>query len=76
MSWDPATRALTFSSDEEVEAFHAQLSVLVRQAMMNATRHEPDAQRAKDLSREVMKELAAVMRALNALRAELTPKAY
>lgn len=68
MKYDGPARSLSFSSQEEAEAFHGELSVLVRGAMVAATRHIEDADAATEASREVMKELHTLMRALNVLR--------
>jgi len=66
--YDGDGRQLSFSSKEEVEAFHAELSALIRGAMVGATRHIEDPAAATEASREVMKEFHTLMRALNILR--------
>ncbi len=76
MKYDPEKVTLEFASREEVEEFHLQVSALVRLAMVQATRTVEDPEQAKDLSRDVMKEFRAVMRALNALRSGLPRKAF
>jgi len=76
MRYDPETLSLGFSSQEEVEEFHSELVVLIRSAMVTATRRISDSQEAKDVSREVMKDNRAVMRALNLVRHTLTRKAF
>lgn len=76
MTWDGDKRTLTFSSQEELQAFHDELSVLLRTAMVNATRLVEDPQKAKELSRTVMQDNAAVMRMLNTLRTSLERKAF
>lgn len=76
MRYDPDTLSLGFSSQEEVEEFHSELVVLIRSAMVTATRRISDSQEAKDVSREVMKDNRAVMRALNLVRHTLTRKAF
>ncbi|MFO0565102.1 MAG: hypothetical protein U0263_05540 [Polyangiaceae bacterium] len=68
MKYDGTARSLAFSSQEEAEAFHTELSALIRGAMVGATRHIEDAQVATEASREVMKEFHTLFRALNVLR--------
>jgi len=75
MQYDPESKTLTFSSEQEVEQFHSQLSLLLRHAMVEASRGVEDAQQAKAISREVFKECAIVTRALNVLRGSLTRRA-
>ncbi|MEZ4219413.1 MAG: hypothetical protein R3B13_00700 [Polyangiaceae bacterium] len=76
MKYDAEQNALGFKSQDEVEEFHRELSVLVRSAMINATRHIEDPQKAKEVSRGVMKDLRAVVRALNALRTSLPRRSF
>lgn len=78
MNYDGEGKVLRFSSKEEVEQFHAELSALIRGAMVGATRHIEDPEAAKAASREVMKEFHTLMRALNVLRGsgELERKGY
>lgn len=71
MKFDSGTHTLGFGSAEEVAAFHEQLSKLLRAVMMSATSHEKEGAAAKELSRVVLQENAAVMRVLNALRGGL-----
>jgi hypothetical protein len=68
---DPDTNTLTFENREELQALHDQLSVLVRMAMVQTTRHEEDADKAKELSKGVMQDLHTVMRFLNVARQHL-----
>jgi hypothetical protein len=72
VNWDGEALALTFASPEEAEAFHQELSALLRMTMVQATRHVEDPEKAKAFSRLVMQDHATVMRALNALRTTLT----
>lgn len=76
MKYDPASNSLRFASPDELEQFHLQLTDLVRAAMVNATRHIPDGEQAKVVSREQMKELRTVMSALNTIRAALPKKQF
>jgi hypothetical protein len=76
MRYDATTHSLAFASQSEVEEFHAQLVDLLRTAMITATRRIPDSQEAKVVSREVMKDHRAVMRALNVVRSSLPRKTF
>lgn len=71
MKFDPDSRSLRFGSPEELDRFHRELSILVREATVSAHAGEKDAQAARALSQEVLRKYGAVMRALNALRAHL-----
>lgn len=71
MKWDAEQQTLTFGSLAEAEDFHTQLSALLRSAMVSATRHIEDGAAAKELSKLVLQDHAAVMRVLNALRTGL-----
>ena len=76
MRFDAEDNSLGFSSRAEAEEFHLQLSALLRTAMVQATRHIEDPAEAKDASREVMKEMRAVVRAINVLRSTLPRKTF
>lgn len=67
MKFDEATCALTFRDMDEATAFHLELTGLIRQAMFTAGQQSGPGD-IKGPSREVMKEFARVMRALNAMR--------
>lgn len=72
MKYDPAARALQFTGDDEVVRFHAEVTALLRESVTAASKHG-DADAGKAAAREVFKQYASVMRALNALRAHLEP---
>ena len=76
MKYDPDTLSLGFSSQEELEEFHSELVLLLRSAMITATRRIPDSQEAKDVSREVIKDNHLVMSALNQVRRTMKRKAF
>lgn len=76
MRFDEKTTSLQFASAKEAQEFHLGISALVRGAMVEATRSVDDPERAKALSREVIKEYRAVMRALNAFRTVLPRKDF
>ncbi len=76
MRYDTTTHSLAFASQAEVEEFHAQLVDLLRSAMVTATRRIPDSQQAKLVSREVMRDHRAVMRALNVVRSGVPRKTF
>ena len=75
MKFDPDSRSLRFGSADEVERFHRELSALVRQATVAVSSTEKDAEVARERSQEVLRTFAAVVRALNALRAHLPRQA-
>ncbi len=76
MKLDPETNTLSFASREELVELHDQLSGLVRLAMLQASKHEPDPHKAKELTKKVMQELHTVMRFLNVVREHLPRKAF
>lgn len=76
MKYDPETLSLGFASQEELDEFHSELVLLLRSAMITATRRIPDSQQAKEVSREVIKDNRAVMRVLNLVRRTLPRKAF
>lgn len=76
MKCDGAEWTLAFSSQEELEQFHTELSALIRGAMVGATRQIEDAELAKQASKEVLQEFRTLMRALNAMRETLPRKAF
>lgn len=65
---DPAVR---FDSPKEAEAFHRELTELVREVTIAASRGVEDADRAVDLSRDVLKRYKTIARALNTMRRSL-----
>lgn len=71
MKYDPETKTLRFSSEEEVVEFHVQLTDLVREATVAANRSAPRGAAAVEASRQVLKQVHVVARALNALRRHL-----
>jgi hypothetical protein len=76
MRFDPDACSLSFASPSELQAFHDELSTLVRAAMVGATRHIADSDEAKKASQSVMRELRVSMRALNVMRAKLPRKTF
>lgn len=76
MKYDPEHRALVFSSQEELEEFHRELTSLMRASMVEGTRRIEDPQKAKTVSREVFKDFRAVTRTLNLLRRALPRKSF
>jgi hypothetical protein len=69
MRLDPQTNALIFESTDELETFHSELSVLVREVTIHASSSSPDAQVATARAREVLERFATLTAALNAVRA-------
>jgi hypothetical protein len=76
MRYEAGSSSLHFRSADEVRDFHLQVSALIRGAMVQATRTVEDPARAKELSRELLKEYGVVIRALNALRSVLPHKEF
>lgn len=70
MKYDPSTRTLQFTSDQEVERFHAEVTALLRDAV-SAASHLGDANTGKLAAQAVFRDFASVMRALNQLRRHL-----
>lgn len=68
MKFDDSSCTLTFRSLDEASAFHLELTSLVRQAMLQASKTAEDADDLKGPSKAVMQEHAHVLRALNAMR--------
>ena len=71
MKFDPETRTLSFHSAHEIDEFHRQLTMLLRLALNEASRGVEDGKEARKISQGVLKECAAVTRALNTLRSGL-----
>jgi hypothetical protein len=63
-------RALRFGSDEELRRFHDDLTALLREATITATR-TASVDDAPERARAVLRRYATVLRALNALRRTL-----
>lgn len=63
--------SLEFSSQGEADAFHLELTALVREVTIAASRGEPDDARAVAQSREVLQRYKTIARALNAMRRRL-----
>ena len=76
MRLDPHSNTLAFASREELQELHDQLSALVRLAMLQASKHEEDPQKAKELTKNVMQELRTVVRFLNVAREHLPRKSF
>lgn len=72
MKFEPNGRVLEFASEEEVLRFHTELTALLRDVVANAS-HHGDRDEGKAASKEVFKEFATILRALNALRRHLEP---
>jgi hypothetical protein len=72
VKYDPQTRTLTFASDDEVERFHAEITALLREAVVSVSKHG-EAEQGKAAAQGVFKQFGAVMRTLNAFRRHLTP---
>ncbi len=70
MKYDPTERSLQFATDDEVERFHKELTLLLREVVTEASRHG-DRDQGKAAAKSVFKDVPTVLRALNAFRAHL-----
>jgi len=68
MRLDPTANALTFDDKGELEAFHDELSALMREATIAASGSSPDPAIATARAREVLERFATITAALNAVR--------
>ncbi len=68
MNFDAETTSLRFTSLEEADALHTELTELLRRAMASAHEGVSDPEQAKELSHGVMKCFRTTMQALNAMR--------
>jgi hypothetical protein len=69
MRLDPETTTLIFESADELDAFHAELSTLMRKITIDASSSSPDPQVATARAKEVLERFATITAALNAVRA-------
>jgi hypothetical protein len=68
MRLDPLSNSLTFDSRDELEAFHAEVSTLMREVTIAASGSSADAAVATARAREVLDRFATVTAMLNAVR--------
>lgn len=68
MKYEPDSRTLQFASAEELDAFHLELTALLREVTVSVSSTTQDATQARDRAREVLREFKVVTRILNALR--------
>lgn len=68
MKYEPDTKTLQFTSDEELDAFHHELTTLLREVTLSVTSATADAQQARDGAREVLRTFKVVTRIINAIR--------
>ena len=71
MHYDAEERRLTFDDDGEVQAFHAEVSVLLREATIAASSSTDDAELGAARAKDLLERFGRVTAALNALRAHL-----
>ena len=74
MHYDPSTRSMSFSSEDEMASFHQELTHLLRVATVAASTSEQDAAKGREAAQTVLKEFRTVTRALNTLR-RILPRA-
>lgn len=68
MKFDADTRTLSFSSAQELEAFHSELGSLVREVTMAVSAGTADANAGAAAAKAQLKRYTAVMRTLNLIR--------
>ncbi len=68
MNFDAETKTLRFASAEELEAFHTELTSLLREVTVSVSASTPDAAQARERAREVLREFRVIARILNAIR--------
>lgn len=68
MKYEPETRTLQFATPDELDAFHRELTLLLREMTVSVSASTPDAGQARDRAREVLREFKVVTRILNAIR--------
>ncbi len=69
MRLDPETHALIFDSRDELEAFHAELSELLRDVTIRTSSSASDAEVATERVKQLLERFATITTALNAVRA-------
>ena len=68
MEYNREARTITFSSEDELLGFHAELTALLREVTISVSSATQDAEQAKAGAREVLKQFKLVTRILNAVR--------
>jgi hypothetical protein len=68
VKYEPDARTLQFASAEELDAFHHELTTLLREVTVSVSSTTKDANEARERTREVLREFKVVTRILNALR--------
>ena len=69
MELDRESLSLRFGSPEELDAFHRELTALLREMTLSVAAKTKDPEQARALAHEVLREFEVVTRLLNALRA-------
>lgn len=68
VKYEPDSKTLQFASDEELDAFHHELTTLLREVTTSVTAATADANQARDRAREVLRTFKVVTRIINAIR--------
>lgn len=68
VKYEPESRSLQFASADELDAFHRELTGLLREVTISVSSTTKDANEARDRAREVLREFKVVTRILNAIR--------
>ena len=72
MKLDSETHTLRFASAEELDSFHRELTILLREVTVSVTGSTKDAVEARDRAKEVLREFRVVARLINTLRKNAT----
>jgi hypothetical protein len=65
---DADNLTIEFSSAEELDAFHRELTVLLREVTVSVTGKTSDANEARERAKDVLREFKMVARIVNAFR--------
>ncbi len=68
MKYEPESRTILFTSQDELDAFHHELTGLLREVTLSVSATTKDPNEARDRAREVLREFKIVTRILNAIR--------
>ncbi len=68
MKYEPESRTIFFTSPDELDAFHHELTGLLREVTLSVSATTKDPNEARDRAREVLREFKIVTRILNAIR--------
>jgi hypothetical protein len=73
MEIDPATHTLRFDSAEQLDAFHRELTLMLRELMVALSTSVPDANQARAGAEQVLKQFHTAAEVLNTIRRQRAP---